>query len=108
FFAALAFIWLKLTGLYPPELRSLNIDAEWLYRRLAWRLALGIGGVVKRTDLAVRRVVLDGVGVAITAVRRYCGPDALVAQSWATGAATLWVAALLGATLVIYYIHGTV
>ena len=34
FFSALAFAWLKLSGLYPPELRSVNLDAEWIYRRL--------------------------------------------------------------------------
>jgi multicomponent Na+:H+ antiporter subunit D len=107
FFGALAFVWLKLTGLYPPELRSLNIDAEWLYRRLAWRLALAVGGAVKQVDMAVRRVALDDVGVAIATVRRHCGPDALLAQSWATGVATLWVTLLLGATLVIYYLHSS-
>ena len=31
FFSALAFCWLKLSGLYPPELRSVNLDAEWIY-----------------------------------------------------------------------------
>ena len=41
FFSALAFVWLKLSGLYPPELPSVNLDAEWVYRRLGWRAALG-------------------------------------------------------------------
>ncbi len=34
FFSALAFVWLQKQGLYPPELRSINIDVEWLYRKL--------------------------------------------------------------------------
>ena len=34
FFAALAFIWLQLKGLYPPELKSVNLDSEWLYRKM--------------------------------------------------------------------------
>jgi multicomponent Na+:H+ antiporter subunit D len=33
FFSALAFVWLNKFGLYPPELKSVNIDAEWLYRK---------------------------------------------------------------------------
>ena len=41
FFSALAFVWLKLTGLYPPELPSVNLDAEWVYRRLGRRAVLG-------------------------------------------------------------------
>lgn len=41
FFSALAFVWLQKRGLYPPELPSINIDAEWLYRKLlpcCWRI----------------------------------------------------------------------
>ena len=106
FYGALAFIWLKLTGLYPPELVSVNIDAEWLYRRLGRDVARGIGGLVLRLDHAVRRLALDGFDAALGAARRYCGPRAPIARSWPTGAATLWVAALLGATLVIYYWRG--
>ena len=106
FFGALAFVWLNLSGLYPPELKSLNIDAEWLYRRLAPRLALGAGAVIGRADRAARRAVLDGLDTAILTVRRYCGPDGILARSHSTGAATLWVAALLGISLVIYYARG--
>ena len=32
FFSALAFVWLNKKGLYPPELKSVNLDVEWLYR----------------------------------------------------------------------------
>lgn len=34
FFSALAFVWLNRMGLYPPELRSVNVDVEWLYRKM--------------------------------------------------------------------------
>lgn len=34
FFSALAFVWLNRRGLYPPELRSTNLDVDWIYRRL--------------------------------------------------------------------------
>tara|TARA_R100001377_G_scaffold79751_2_gene58191 strand:- start:1939 stop:3630 length:1692 start_codon:yes stop_codon:yes gene_type:complete len=34
FFSALAFVWLNRRGLYPPELRSTNLDVDWVYRRL--------------------------------------------------------------------------
>ncbi len=34
FFSALAFVWLNKMGLYPPELRSVNIDMEYLYRKM--------------------------------------------------------------------------
>jgi multicomponent Na+:H+ antiporter subunit D len=34
FFSALAFVFLQLTGIYPPELRSVNIDSDWVYRKI--------------------------------------------------------------------------
>jgi len=33
FFSALAFILLLLSGIYPAEIRSINLDADWLYRK---------------------------------------------------------------------------
>lgn len=33
-FSALAFAVLKRTGIYPAELRAVNLDSDWLYRRL--------------------------------------------------------------------------
>lgn len=33
FFSALAFTLLLLAGIYPPEIRSINVDADWIYRR---------------------------------------------------------------------------
>jgi multicomponent Na+:H+ antiporter subunit D len=34
FFSALAFVWLNKQGLYPPELKSVNLDFEFLFRKL--------------------------------------------------------------------------
>ena len=42
FFSALAFVWLNKQGMYPPELRSVNLDVEWLYRRALPSLAHAI------------------------------------------------------------------
>jgi multicomponent Na+:H+ antiporter subunit D len=33
FFSALAFTLLLLSGIYPAEIRSVNIDADWFYRK---------------------------------------------------------------------------
>ena len=43
FFGALAFVGLQKTGIYPPELRSVNLDAEWSYRWLAPRAIRRLG-----------------------------------------------------------------
>ena len=35
FFSALAFALLMISGVYPPELKLINLDADWFYRRVA-------------------------------------------------------------------------
>ena len=91
-----------------PQMRrtlTITLDFDWCYRWLGLRAVRGIGGLVTRLDRAVRRVALYGVDAALAAARRYCGPEALSARSWPTGASTIWIAVLLGATLVIYYLR---
>ena len=103
-FGALAFIGLQKTGIYPPELRSVNIDAEWTYRWMAPRLVKGIGGAVARIDSAVRGVVLDSVRMAMHNAARSHGPHGILARTWPTGSMVLWVAVLLGAFLGAYLV----
>ena len=103
-FSAAAFAWLKVAGIYPPELHSTNIDVEWLYRRLAprWlrnttaltRQAADLGGKACRNlGQKLMRLVLD-----------HYGPEGTLARAWPTGSMVLWVAVLLGASLVLFYL----
>ena len=46
FFSALAFIWLQLAGIYPAELRSTNIDADWSYRKVGPKAYAAIVSVI--------------------------------------------------------------
>ncbi|MEQ9567974.1 MAG: Na(+)/H(+) antiporter subunit D, partial [Pseudomonadales bacterium] len=61
FFSALAFVWLNLRGMYPPELRSTNLDFEWVYRRLApcgWgALSNSYAAVHNRIDMMISGLV---------------------------------------------------
>ena len=104
FFSALAFTWLKLSGLYPPELRSVNLDVEWLYRRLAPRLIRKSTALGSPLDAGLRRSVVKRVEAVIEALFRYHGPLGVLARTWATGSMVLWVAILLGVYLIFYYI----
>jgi multicomponent Na+:H+ antiporter subunit D len=49
FWSALAFAFLMKSGLYPPELPSHNLDADWFYRKGARLLLRVTRGVVQRT-----------------------------------------------------------
>ncbi len=104
FFSALAFTWLKLSGLYPPELRSVNLDVEWTYRR--WLPAMARG--VLRVGGLARARVGDALQANATrmlgGVYRHHGPQGVFARTWPTGSTVLWVALLLGAILILYYV----
>ncbi|MCG6969276.1 MAG: Na(+)/H(+) antiporter subunit D [Gammaproteobacteria bacterium] len=101
FFSALAFVWLNKQGLYPPELHSVNLDAEWVYRkplpamaRLAYRSATQMGNnldSISKTGLkwlgnSLKRAPLSGYHLA---------------SSWPTGSMVLWIAVILGAYLLV-------
>jgi multicomponent Na+:H+ antiporter subunit D len=104
FFSALAFTWLKLTGLYPPELRSLNIDAEWSYRKLMPAVVRGILAIGSPADRGIRTGFLNRVREVTGGTARLYGPDSLLARAWSTGVMVLWVAGLLGLYLLYHYL----
>jgi multicomponent Na+:H+ antiporter subunit D len=101
-FGILAVVVLIRSGIYPPELRSTNIDAEWADRWLGPRVVRTVGGFVARVDRAFRGAVLGAVRVAIRGAVRGHGPQGVLARTWPTGSMVLWVAILLGISLMLY------
>ncbi len=103
-FSALAFSVLIRYRIYPPELRSTNLDVDWLYRRGLPRLvgrgahALAIGWR-SLLDLS-----LDGLAAAVGSVTRHHRPGGFLARTWPLGSTTLWIAVLLGGVLLISYL----
>ena len=96
-FSALAFAWLKLTGIYPPELRSVNLDADWMYRRLGPRLA-------EATAAGAAWVTRSFNGLLHGYATDAGGRLAPLARTAATGTGVLLVAVVLAAYLVVYYL----
>jgi multicomponent Na+:H+ antiporter subunit D len=103
-FSALAFSVLIRTGIYPPELRSVNLDSDWLYRRLGPMLLRGIGTVVGMASDATAAAARAAAGRLGAAVLRHHHADGILARTWTTGGMALWVALLLAAYLVVYYV----
>lgn len=104
FFSALAFTWLKLSGLYPPELHSTNLDAEWVYRKAAPAVLGRLGTASLSAYGATLRSVEHRLSRFIDAIFRHHGPQGILARTWPTGSMVLWVAILLGAYLIFYYV----
>ncbi len=102
FFGALAFVGLQKTRIYPPELRSVNIDAEWSYRWFAPRAVRLVGGLVATVDAAFRRTALSGIRAVMHRAYGLHGPLGALGRTWPTGAMVFWVTLLLVVYLVFY------
>ena len=101
FFSALAFVWLNLRRLYPPELPSVNLDVDWLYRRLLPDAARRLVAGAFRVDRRVRREALRLIGGLVEGVAGHHRPDGVMARSWQTGSMVAGVLLLLGIYLLL-------
>ena len=102
FFAALAFVWLNLRGLYPPELSALNLDSDWTYRRLLPLTVQRLIAIGQPLDAALRHWGSGRAKALMKTLSRHHAPQGLLARNWPTGSMVLWVALLLGAYLLAY------
>jgi multicomponent Na+:H+ antiporter subunit D len=102
-FSALAFSVLMRTGIYPPELRAVNLDSDWTYRRLAPSIVSAAGAGIVAINAATSRLSRGAIGLVIAAGERAAAPGGLMARTRATGVMALWMAVLLGAYLLVYY-----
>ena len=103
-FSALAFAVLMRTGIYPPELRSVNIDFDWSYRRLAPTISAAVARVISATLTTLGTWGNLGGRRFMARLYRYPGPEGILARTWPTGSMALWVMLMLLAYLVLYYI----
>ena len=105
FFSALAFVWLNKQGLYPPELHAVNIDAEWLYRKLLPNTARSTWSASQRISSRFAEFfhvsLIEG---AKTMGRTRLGRFHLAA-SWPTGSMVFWIAVILGLFLLVDVFH---
>ena len=100
-FSALAFTWLMRTGLYPPELRSVNLDSDWLYRRLGPLLGKDLDWMAGN---AWQRLVtwawLSAVYLGYQ-LHRHHGPEGMFGRTWPTGTMAFWTTVMLTLYLIL-------
>ena len=100
-FSALAFTFLMRTGLYPPELRSVNLDTDWFYRKAGQALINGTYGLGARIWQGLVGGIHAGAARFDQRLRRHYTPDGTFGRTWATGTMAFWTTLLLGAFLII-------
>ena len=101
FFSALAFVWLKLSGLYPPELRSVNLDTDWFLRRPGlWFVRLS-GGLIGSAYAWIQMIARFGLKRMGRVVASVVEPHGLLADGSSTARMVFVVAVGLGGVLLI-------
>jgi len=106
FFSALAFVWLNLRGMYPPELRSTNLDFDWVYRRALPTTLQSTFSVIWKADHAIRQAFLVRLNQTLAFLsQRYQGPSRLLSRTYPAGSMVMWVAVILATYLLLSFIH---
>ena len=105
FFSALAFVWLNLRGMYPPELRSTNLDFDWVYRRAFPTVLQHTFSAIWKADNAIRQTFIVKLDQSTAYLaRRYEGPSRLLSRSYPAGSMVMWVAIILATYLLLSFI----
>ncbi len=90
-----------------PALRrtlTLTLDVDWLYRKLAPALARVAGGALAEADRAIRVAIRAAVAGGIDACRRGTSGNRDPSRTLTSGGMVLWVAVMLAAYLIAYYV----
>lgn len=103
-FALLAFVVLIRTGMYPAEMKSLNLDTDWIYRRLLPCIIQCVGKWIGHLDRAVRLEALKVIGDIIAIIEGQHGSKSTLSRSMHAGTMALIVLSVLLVFLVMLLI----
>ena len=100
-FSALAFAWLMRSGIYPPELRSTNLDFDVVYRRMFPAALKYSFNILRPLDHRVREIFHRLIQRTIARIYRVSGPSGSLARAVGTGSMVFWVLAMLFSYLIV-------
>ena len=103
FFSAAAFVWLNLRNLYPPELRSTNLDTDWFYRRLCPTMLRGVFARLSRLG-ELNKTWVERIVAWSPTLARQLGAQGVLAGSHPVGSMVKWVTILLAIYLILSFI----
>lgn len=102
-FAGLAFVFLIKSGLYPDELRSTNLDTDWVYRRALPKLAAFAKSIIEAFDNAIRADFMIVLHRVLSIVKTRFSEKGLLGRTRSTSTMTFWATMLLAICLLMYY-----
>jgi multicomponent Na+:H+ antiporter subunit D len=103
-FAALAFGVLMRLGIYPAEKRSVNLDFDWVYRKLIPSMLSGAVRLVREVGQVASVPILRRVSLVQTRAASLLQDRPQLGSTENSGFGALWAALLLGVYLILYYV----
>lgn len=70
FFSALAFTLLMLSGIYPAEIRAINLDVDWFYRKGAKGFMWFINNPMAKLAAKINSLVFEAIPTALVRLSR--------------------------------------
>lgn len=106
FFSALAFVFMRRVGIYPPELPSTNLDSDWVYRRLMPTAVNGLTRVGQRFLGSVLQLSKAVLAWLLGHVEGLHASGGFFSRAWTTGKGTqLVLLSLFGLLLYLLLSH---
>jgi multicomponent Na+:H+ antiporter subunit D len=103
-FASLAVFVLIRTGIYPPEIRSINLDSDWFYRVV-------LSAAINRLRDFISGIQGAGTAAVVSVIRRIIDlsnresrPQGLLVGTSPIRSMALWVMVMLAGYLMLYYL----
>ncbi len=96
-YSALAFTVMMLWKIYPPELKSVNLDTDWFYRKGAPKVIAPITALVSATTASLFGLLNQFSSSAIRGLNKAAGPQARLSRPIES---TNMVALVIGALLI--------
>jgi len=103
-FSALAFTFLMLSGIYPPELKSTNLDFDFVYRKLLPGAFRALARSIHQFDQEIRASLLNALREFVLLVEKFHGESGIFARTQSAGTMVIWMVALLFVYLLFYLI----
>ena len=106
FFSALAFTYLMVKGLYPPELRSTNLDFDWVYRKVFPYLIELLKFQIRFYEQQVRRFFITIISTSFKFINYYIRHDSKLARTLPVGSMVFLILGMLSLFLLLYLFGG--
>lgn len=104
FFAALAFAWLNLNRLYPPELRSTNLDIDWLYRKCLPALWERLVAHITNVYQYLSTLFMTNLRRLLDVIKTYHSTNGVLARAQTVSNMALCIVILLACYLILSYL----